>query len=656
MGFDAVTYAMAKSYTNSVIDSGGGGVVPNITMTAVQLESGEQPTVVKSGTNVNPIFELGIPQGEQGPRGIQGQQGIQGATGPTGPQGPAGPKGDTGAQGIQGPIGQTGPQGPKGDTGATGPAGPSGAQGVQGPKGENGKPFLIAKIYATQEDMNNGYATDGLQEGELVAIATNTGGAQGGYIYAKGPTQYDFFYDIGTTEGIQGPKGEPGIQGAQGLQGEVGPMGPQGPQGEQGPQGLQGEQGPQGPAGANGADGATGPQGPQGEQGVQGEPGPKGDKGDIGPQGPMGESGPGVPSGGTTGQILSKINNDDFNTQWINPPTGGGGGKKYATVVVGASTAGYTAEDVDYLCDGTNDQNEIQTAINSLANGGEVLILDGEYDIQSNISINKSNIKITGLGVSTVLNFNNATNDRIIYIYNCNNVTISNLRFNGDISNISQISINVEGTSTSSICENIIIKDCYFYENGYSCIKLSTNVKNVVIYNNISQNCCNFFTSTYQNFYVSVKNNLFYTDILLGNNIQNGAIFSYCTKSEITNNTIIFNIRNTNSVAIFSVSGYYNSIDNNQIYNADTGILMSNGYSKCSNNYIFNAAIYGIRVLSSNQNLINGNKIEVEGTYTSSQYSIMIDSNRNYIIGNDIYGKNYADNGSNNEFVNNRYQ
>src|SRR5699024_9822737 len=124
--------------------------------------------------------------------------------------------GDTGAQGIQGPIGQTGPQGPKGDTGATGPAGPAGAQGAQGPKGENGTPFLIAKIYATVEAMNSGYATDGLQEGELVAIATDTGGEQGGYIYAKGPTQYDFFYDISTTEGIQGPQGEPGIQGPQG--------------------------------------------------------------------------------------------------------------------------------------------------------------------------------------------------------------------------------------------------------------------------------------------------------------------------------------------------------------------------------------------------------------------------------------------------------
>lgn len=308
MSLSIETYVLAKNYTDSVIDSGAGGVVPNITMTAVQLEAGEQPTVVKGGTNVNPTFELGIPQGEQGPRGIQGQQGIQGATGATGPQGPAGPKGDTGAQGIQGPIGQTGPQGPKGDTGETGPAGPTGAQGVQGPKGDQGTPFLIAKIYATQEDMNNGYATDGLQEGELVAIATDTGGAQGGYIYAKGPTQYDFFYDISTTEGIQGPQGKPGVQGPQGPQGEVGPMGPQGPQGEQGPQGLQGEQGPQGPAGANGADGATGPQGPQGEQGVQGEPGL------------------GVPPGGITGQVLAKASNANYDTIWVDQTGGGGGG------------------------------------------------------------------------------------------------------------------------------------------------------------------------------------------------------------------------------------------------------------------------------------------------------------------------------------------
>ena len=66
MGLSIETYVLAKNYTDSVIDSGAGGVVPNITMTAVQLEAGEQPTVVKGGTNVSPTFELGIPQGEPG--------------------------------------------------------------------------------------------------------------------------------------------------------------------------------------------------------------------------------------------------------------------------------------------------------------------------------------------------------------------------------------------------------------------------------------------------------------------------------------------------------------------------------------------------------------------------------------------------------------
>lgn len=34
--------------------------------------------------------------------------------------------------------------------------------------------------------MNEGYATDGLPQGSLVGISTQTGGEQGGYIYAKG--------------------------------------------------------------------------------------------------------------------------------------------------------------------------------------------------------------------------------------------------------------------------------------------------------------------------------------------------------------------------------------------------------------------------------------------------------------------------------------
>ena len=226
--------------------SGGGGgtpVVPNINATAESLPAGSEATVEKSGTNTNITFNFGIP------RGADGQQGAPGATGPAGPQG---------AQGQQGPAGPTGQQGPRGEqgpTGAQGPEGPQGPQGIQGEKGDQGTPFLISKLYDTYEEMNAGYSSDGLLEGQLAAIKTETGGEYGGYIYVKGPTQYDFFYDISTTDGIQGP------------------------------QGPQGEQGPQGPAGPAGATGATGPAGAQGAQG------PKGDKGDTGEQGPQGPAG-----------------------------------------------------------------------------------------------------------------------------------------------------------------------------------------------------------------------------------------------------------------------------------------------------------------------------------------------------------------------------
>lgn len=67
------------------------------------------------------------------------------------------------------------------------------------------------------------------------------------------------------------------------------------------------------PAGVSmvGADGATGPAGP------------KGDTGDNGPAGDAGSAGPGVATGGTAGQVLSKQSGADFDTEWIDPPATG---------------------------------------------------------------------------------------------------------------------------------------------------------------------------------------------------------------------------------------------------------------------------------------------------------------------------------------------
>ena len=65
--------------------------------------------------------------------------------------------------------------------------------------------------------------------------------------------------------------------------------------------------------------GGVGAKGDKGDKGDTGATGLKGDKGDTGLTGAAGTNGQGVPTGGTTGQQLAKINGTDYNTQWVNP-------------------------------------------------------------------------------------------------------------------------------------------------------------------------------------------------------------------------------------------------------------------------------------------------------------------------------------------------
>lgn len=92
----------------------------------------------------------------------------------------------------------------------------------------------------------------------------------------------------------------------------TGPAGSPGPQGEQGVQGLKGDTGPKGEKGDTGT---------QGEKGEKGDPGAKGEQGAAGQKGDPGE---GIPTGGTSGQVLTKKSDTDYDTEWTTMSGDGG--------------------------------------------------------------------------------------------------------------------------------------------------------------------------------------------------------------------------------------------------------------------------------------------------------------------------------------------
>lgn len=161
-------------------------------------------------------------------------------------------------------------------------------------------------------------------------------------------------------EGPSGPQGATGPAGADStVPGPIGATGPQGPTGATGPTGAASTvPGPTGAQGATGPTGATGPQGVKGDTGLTGPTGATGPQGTAGTVGATGPTGPGVAAGGTAGQVLSKVNATDYNTQWIAPAAG--------TVTSIAAGTGLTASPSPIVGAGTM---ALSVPV-SIANGG----------------------------------------------------------------------------------------------------------------------------------------------------------------------------------------------------------------------------------------------------------------------------------------------
>lgn len=250
---------------------------------------------------------------------------------------------------------------------------------------------------------------------------------------------------------------------------------------------------------------------------------------------------------------------------------GGGGGKRTCRFIIGTSSAGWTEADCDYLCDGTNDDAEINAAITALpATGGEIHILDGTYNITATIAVNKPNVKISGNGSSTILNrmWNSATNEGIVSVTS-DHAYITALQFIGNKKEYTSyncaIYLNSNGnTVTGNVC----------IDNMYG-IYLHTCENNI-----ITGNTCN-----------QAKEGIRYeegskSNVITGNTCNNNEYGMYLYNSNSTNNAITGNTCNNNDYGI-----YLNSSGDNTI----TG-------NTCSNSKVNNIIVYGCY-----NNVVTGN-------------------------------------------------
>lgn len=257
---------------------GGGGTVSVTVGETTTGEPGTEASVVNSGDNQNVVLEFTIPRGEAGQDGAAGADGQDGAAAGFGE--PTATVDDTsGTPSVK--VTSSGPDTAKifnfQFSGLKGADGANGADGQQGEPGQDGTPA--------------GFGTPS-------ATIDNTSGEPSVTVDATGPDTAKIF-----TFHFSGLKGQDGTDGADGAPGEDG-------------------------AAATIQVGTVTTLEP-GEQATVENVGtenaailnfgiPKGEQGEPG----TGGGGQGVPAGGTTGQILAKASDSDYDTQWVDAEGG----------------------------------------------------------------------------------------------------------------------------------------------------------------------------------------------------------------------------------------------------------------------------------------------------------------------------------------------
>lgn len=271
--------------------------------------------------------------------------------------------------------------------------------------------------------------------------------------------------------------------------------------------------------------------------------------------------------------------------------------KNFTTLIVAASNSLDTSR-ADYVCDGVNDQEEINAAILALpAQGGRISLLEGTFTTTAVITIAGDSISLFGVGRATRI-----TGD---FAGNMINIT-------GDWCTVNNIYVHRTGvTAALDVCMKLtgsynFVSQCYCHGNRTG-IWL-TNTFNIVIQNTCELN-------------LGVESAGIHFDDASGGNVVKGNV----CRANGTNgikikgnwNVVVGNslILNTTGITLRSDSNY-NTVTGNMCYNnSATGIMVGTAAEGADGNVIAsnvcNSSATGILIVHANcdNNLIHGNML-----------------------------------------------
>ncbi len=301
-------------------------------------------------------------------------------------------------------------------------------------------------------------------------------------------------------------------------------------------------------------------------------------------------------------------------------------------IVVGTSGA------VDYVCDGTADDAQIQAALDAVtaAGGGTIFIKKGTYNIATMLSFNCSNVAIIGEGYETILKAGTGVvtvlQTGFVPYSNHDNIVIKDICFDGNNQSLAQTVVHFVWASYSLV-DNCIFKNAAAHPlDTWNGVGLGTNTLTKSLIRGCTfLNNAHYGLTLYLSSYVRVEG------CLSEGNLHHGIGYTNATYCSIVGNIIIGDSVNTTDLGIDGTAGSdHILIADNIIYGSFTtmGIVVGSSNTVVDGNIINDTSATATLILVTTgltDIIVSNNKLE-----GGANIGIQARASYSSIIGNQI--------------------